>query len=151
MEKAAQVNEWFTRLVCLLFSNFDGTETDYDTTSSSHFSAIVAHVKPVEQKMTGDSLINDIILFFLEIVQLHVEDKERIEKVGQDMICRDICPRHLLDDMRQFGEQKLAEFSNLYNNEEVLLQIYGNEEGKEALNNLHTKLDALIGIVEVFC
>jgi len=54
--------------------------------------------------MTRDMLMSDILVFYHEIVQLHIDDKERIEKVGKEMICRDICPRHLLDDMRQFGE-----------------------------------------------
>ena len=64
------------------------------------------------------------------------------------MICRDICPRHLLDDMRLFGENKLQEFSNIFNKETVLKQVYGDGEG---LEELHVRLDTLTGIVEIFC
>ena len=66
------------------------------------------------------------------------------------MICRDLCPRHLLNDMINFGETKLAQFSNLYDSEDAVKEIYGSSKGKKSLDELHLKLDVLVGIVEIW-
>ena len=96
------------------------------------------------------TLQKDILMFYREIVQINLDDKEKIEKVGKEMICRDLCPRHLLDEMRMLGEAQLAEFNELYNNESVVLHMYGSDKGKEVLDVLHEQLDFLLTIVEIF-
>ena len=45
----AQVNEWFTRLTVLLFTNFDGTQQDFDATAVSLFGDLIGSIQPVEQ------------------------------------------------------------------------------------------------------
>ena len=106
-DKIAQVNEWFTNLTVLLFTNFDGTQQDYDVTTASLFRSVIDSIEPVQKEISQSKLQSDYILFYQEIIQAHLDDKERLETVGKEMICRDICPRHLLDDMRSFGQDKL--------------------------------------------
>ena len=65
------------------------------------------------------------------------------------MVCRDLCPKHLLHDMQNYGEYKLAEFNNLYNSEEAILKVYGSDD-KSALDQLHLELDTLASIIEIF-
>ena len=94
-------------MTVLLFTNFDGTQQDYDITTASLFRSVIDSIEPVQKEISQSKLQSDYILFYQEIIQAHLDDKERLETVGKEMICRDICPRHLLDDMRSFGQDQL--------------------------------------------
>ena len=87
----------------MLFSNFDGTDTDYDQTLTSHFGTIFDSIKSVEWQKSDDKLRKDILLFYSEIIQLKLDEKDKLEEDEKEMVCRDLCPKHLLADMLNFG------------------------------------------------
>ena len=89
-------------------------------------------------------------MFYSEIIQLKLDERDKLNDTEKEAMCRDLCPRHLLADMLQFGSKKLADFDKLYNSLEMVQEVYGMDEGKSKLDELHLALDVLIGIVEIY-
>merc|ERR1712117_881313 len=49
-DKIGQVNEWFTNLTVLLYTNFDGTQQDYEITTASLFRLVIDSIEPVQKE-----------------------------------------------------------------------------------------------------
>ena len=75
-----------------------------------------------------------MLLFYSEIIQLKLDERDKLSDTEKESMCRDLCPRHLLADMLQFGATKLEDFDKKYNSIEMVQEVYEIDEGKSKLD-----------------
>ena len=91
----AKVQEWVTRLLVLLMTNYDGDLSSYEEDKVSLFEQLIMAF-PKEER-------SNVLYFYKQIVTLNLEEKKATP--GEDRsdtsntVCRDILPRHLMKSM----------------------------------------------------